>query len=165
MSGCNRPLLCSTYLGAVLTSVDELKHEADTIVVGAGAAGCVLAARLTEDPRHRVLLIEAGPDYPAVEGLPEELRNGWRSAGTHDWSFTDEATGGPVARARVVGGCSATNGTVALRGAAGDYDRWARMGNPGWSFTDLLPSFRRIEDDLDFADHWHGRGGPIPVRR
>lgn len=112
-----------------------------------------------------MLLIEAGPDYPTVAQLPEELRNGWRSAGTHDWAFADESTGGPVARAKVVGGCSATNGTVALRGAAGDYDRWARLGNPGWSFAEVLPAFRRVEDDLDFADGWHGRGGPIPVRR
>jgi len=145
--------------------VDTLTYEADTIIVGAGAAGCVLAARLSEDPRHQVLLVEAGPDYPTVEQLPDELRDGWRSAGTHDWSFADEVTGAPVARAKVVGGCSATNGTVALRGPAGDYDRWAKLGNPGWSFADLLPAFRRVEDDLDFADQWHGRGGPIPIRR
>jgi choline dehydrogenase len=145
--------------------VDDLKHDADTIVVGAGAAGCVLAARLSEDGGHRVLLIEAGPDYPTVDLLPDELRTGWRAAGTHDWSFTDEATGAAVARARVVGGCSATNGTIALRGAAADYDRWARLGNPGWAYADVLPAFRRVEDDLDFADQWHGRGGPIPIRR
>ena len=145
--------------------MDNLKREADTIVVGAGAAGCVLAARFSEDPRHRVVLIEAGPDYPTVEQLPDDLRNGWRSAGTHDWSFADEITGGPVARARVVGGCSATNGTIALRGTPGDYDRWAKLGNPGWSFAEVLPAFRRVEDDLDFADQWHGRGGAIPIRR
>ena len=145
--------------------MDILRHEADTIVVGAGAAGCVLAARLSEDSGHRVLLVEAGPDYPTVEQLPDELRDGWRSSGAHDWGFTDEVTGGPVARARLVGGCSATNGTVALRGSAGDYDRWAKLGNPGWSFAEVLPAFRRVEDDLDFADQWHGRGGPIPIRR
>ena len=140
-------------------------HEVDTAIIGAGAAGCVLAARLTEDPAHSVALIEAGPDYPTVDGLPEDLRNGWRSAGSHDWGFADEQTGAAVARARVVGGCSATNGTIALRGAVSDFDRWAARGNVGWSFAEVLPYFRRLEDDHDFADNWHGRGGPMPIRR
>ncbi|HWG24934.1 GMC family oxidoreductase [Actinospica sp.] len=139
--------------------------ETDIAVVGGGAAGCVLAARLSERPGQRVLLIEAGPDYPDPETVPEELRSGWRSAGTHDWGYADEATGGVVARARLVGGCSATNGTIALRGAPADYDGWARLGNPGWSFADVLPDFRRLETDLDFADDWHGRHGPVPIRR
>ncbi|MGH3416911.1 MAG: NAD(P)-binding protein, partial [Actinocrinis sp.] len=89
-------------------------HEADTAIVGAGAAGCVLAARLSQDPDHRVILIEAGPDYPTLASLPDDLRDGRRSAGSHDWQYTDTVTGGPIARARVVGGCSATNGTIAL---------------------------------------------------
>jgi choline dehydrogenase len=143
----------------------DVVHEADTAVIGAGAAGCVLAARLSEDPAHRVVLIEAGPDYPTFDHLPGDLRDGWRSAGSHDWSYRDEATGGPVARARVVGGCSATNGTIALRGAERDFDTWAQLGNPGWSYADVLPAFRALEDDQDFADRWHGQGGPIPIRR
>lgn len=139
--------------------------EVDVAVVGGGAAGCVLAARLTEQADRRVALIEAGPDYPDPEALPEDLRSGWRSAGSHDWGLADEATGTPMARAKVVGGCSATNGTIALRGAAADFDGWARLGNPGWSFEQVLPEFRRLETDLDFDDDWHGQHGPVPIRR
>lgn len=139
--------------------------EADVAIVGAGAAGCVLAARLSERAGTRVLLIEAGPDYPDPEALPADVRSGWRSSGSHDWGYTDEATGGGVARARLVGGCSATNGTIALRGAPADYDGWARLGNPGWSFAEVLADFRRLEADQDFTDDWHGADGPVPVRR
>lgn len=139
--------------------------DVDVAIVGGGAAGCVLAARLSEQPDRTVVLIDAGPDYPDPEALPEDLRSGWRSAGSHDWGLKDEQTGTPVARARVVGGCSATNGTIALRGASADFDGWARLGNPGWSFAQVLADFRRLETDLDFADDWHGQHGPVPVRR
>jgi len=143
----------------------DVVHETDIAVIGAGAAGCVMAARLSEDPARRVVLLEAGPDYPTLEHLPDDLRDGWRSAGSHDWSYLDEATGASVARARVVGGCSATNGTIALRGTVRDFDSWAARGNPGWSYAEVLPAFRKLEDDRDFAGRWHGQGGPLPIRR
>lgn len=145
--------------------MSSVVYEAETAVVGAGAAGCVLAARLTQEPTHRVVLIEAGPDYPTFEQLPSDLRDGRRSAGSHDWAYHDEITGGPVARARVVGGCSATNGTIALRGTVRDFDGWAAQGNPGWSYADVLPAFREVEHDHDFSDRWHGNAGPLPIRR
>jgi choline dehydrogenase len=141
----------------------------DVIVVGAGSAGCVLAARLSEDPRRAVLLLEAGPDYPDAAGLPVEIASGHMPAFTHDWGYVSEAfaNGRTVNtnRGRLVGGCSATNGTAAVRGHSRDYDDWAARGNPGWSFADVLPFFRRLEHDMDFGGDWHGQAGPLPIRR
>jgi choline dehydrogenase-like flavoprotein len=142
---------------------------ADVVIAGAGSAGSVLAARLTEDASRNVVLLEAGPDYQTVADLPPEIRSGLRPAFTHDWGYRAEtALDGRVLdanRARIVGGCSATNGTFALRGLPGDYDAWDASGCTGWSFAEVLPFFRRLERDLDFDDDWHGRDGPLPIRR
>jgi choline dehydrogenase len=142
----------------------------DVVVVGAGSAGCVLAARLSEDPSRSVLLLEAGPDYPDTAALPPEIASSDDVALTHDWGYASEpgALGRALTlpRAKLVGGCSATNATAAMRGATpSDYDAWAALGNPGWSFAEILPAFRRLEDDADFDDAVHGRGGPLPIRR
>ena len=140
----------------------------DVVVVGGGSAGCVLATRLTEDPDRTVMLVEAGPDHPDVRTLPSDIVDASEPTVDHDWGYTADTEldrGIPVPRARIMGGCSATNACFALRGAPQDYDGWAALGNPGWSFADVLDDFRRLESDHDFHDQWHGSDGLIPVRR
>ncbi|MHB8375772.1 MAG: GMC family oxidoreductase [Dehalococcoidia bacterium] len=148
-----------------------MDRDYDLIVAGAGAGGAVVAARVSEDPRIRVLLVESGPDYPNLEALPEDLRNvNHASFFDHDWRLryqpsTTSRADAPFPRGRVTGGSSAVNTAIALRGQPADYDKWAALGNPLWSWERVLPAFRKLETDLDFGGPYHGKTGPIPIRR
>jgi choline dehydrogenase len=145
----------------------------DVLIVGAGSTGCVLAARLSENPSRRVLLVEAGPFYPALKDYPAELARATSYAAAmpghpNNWSFVStlrEDRRYPMPRGLAVGGSSAINGTYFVRGRPADFDGWASLGNHEWSWERVLPYFIRSETDHDFDGPLHGKSGPVPVRR
>ena len=143
----------------------------DYIVVGAGSAGCVLAARLSENPQASVLLLEAGPrDNKTEIRIPAAFSKLFH--GPLDWDYRTEPEPGTADRAlywprgKMLGGSSSLNAMMYVRGPARDYDRWAQAGNRGWSFQDLLPYFKKSEGFRAEGDPaFHGRGGPLEVAR
>ncbi|WP_347057447.1 GMC family oxidoreductase N-terminal domain-containing protein [Blastococcus sp. HT6-30] len=151
------------------TGVRELRDEYDVVVVGAGSAGCALAGRLSEDPSLRVLLLEAGGSDKLLEvQIPAGMYKIWRTR--RDWNYTTDEQPGLGGRklfwprGKLLGGSSSINAMIYIRGAAADYDEWARLtGDPSWSYEQVLPLFRRMEDNSRGADEWHGTGGPLRV--
>lgn len=141
--------------------------QIDHLVVGAGTAGCVLAARLSEDPDKNVVLLEAGPDFPDEHALPSSLLDGDGTG--YDAGLTAVVCAGrraALARGQVVGGSSQVNGSGVLRARAGDFQEWAALGLPEWDWDQVLVSYVRMETDLDFPDRpYHGAHGPLPVIR
>jgi 5-(hydroxymethyl)furfural/furfural oxidase len=165
-----------------MTSVEKLIDggRPDYMIIGGGTSGCVLAARLSEDPSVRVLLIEAGPDF-TEENQPDDIRssNPSRAFFTREYFFGDmtarlgdvgtlpdaERPRARYEQARVLGGGSSINGMLANRGAPADYDAWEAQGARGWNWNTVLPYFRKLERDLDAEGPLHGRDGPVAIRR
>lgn len=142
----------------------------DILIIGAGSAGCAIAARASEDPNRTVLLLEAGPDYADTAATPYDLVNSHNNSyRDHDWGLKYYPTRGREVvfpRGRVTGGSSAVNTTIALRSTPEDHAEWAAAGNPEWAWEKVLPAYRRLERDLDFPDApYHGDAGPISIRR
>lgn len=144
--------------------------RADVVIVGGGSAGSVLAARLSEDPTRSVLMLEAGRAYGA-DGYPDDLLDAARvpAAPEHEWGFT--ARGGPAApqidaaRAKVLGGCSTHNATVAMRARPSDIVDWQRHGLDTWTIEDVDATYQEMENMPDGGDAYHGRTGPFPIRQ
>src|SRR5271165_6292712 len=148
--------------------MSEAQRMHDYVIVGAGSAGCVLAARLSESGDARVALIEAGaedtqPEIRIPAAFPVLFKSSW------DWDLLGEPEPGLgnrrlyLPRGRMLGGCSSINAMIYIRGNRADYDGWARYGVEGWSYDDVLAYFKRAEDNERGEDAFHGVGGPLRV--
>jgi choline dehydrogenase len=152
----------------VYSKNEKVKNKYDYIIVGGGSAGCVLADRLSEDPAHSVLLLEAGGrDNKMFVKIPAAYGNLHRSE--MDWGFNTEPQPHVnnrriyLPRGKVLGGSSSTNAMAYVRGNSADYDEWASLGNSGWSYRDVLPYFIKSEHNEDIRNAYHGQEGPLHV--
>lgn len=140
----------------------------DYIIIGAGSAGCVLANRLSHNPSNKVLLLEAGgPDKKLEIGIPAAFANLHRTE--VDWGFSTEPQKHVnnrrlyLPRGKTLGGSSSTNAMAYVRGNAADYDEWAALGNKGWSYDEVLPYFKKSEQNEDIDNDYHGKDGLLNV--
>ncbi|MEK9640623.1 MAG: GMC family oxidoreductase N-terminal domain-containing protein [Alphaproteobacteria bacterium] len=149
--------------------MEKLTTNPDFIIIGAGSAGCVLANRLTENDTHSVLLLEAGPrDLNPWIHIPIGYGKNFRNPKIN-WMFQTAAGDNwvkkpvPTPRGKVIGGSSSINGMVYMRGNPDDYNHWQQLGNRGWSFDDVLPYFKKSQNQQREEDFYHGKGGPLWV--
>jgi 5-(hydroxymethyl)furfural/furfural oxidase len=151
-----------------------MNEEFDIVIVGGGAAGCVLANRLSAASNRRVLLLEAGEDMPPGTE-PADILDTYAASYYNDaymwpglkvhWRRRDNSPAVSFSQGRLIGGGSSVMGMVALRGTPDDYAEWEELGAAGWGWNDVLPFFRKLEHDADFAGDLHGADGPVPIRR
>jgi len=143
--------------------MSDLPETADVVIVGGGSAGAVLAARLSQDPARTVLLLEAGPAYAPDAFPPALLDARILDDPQHDWGYTaratDQAPNIRASRGKVLGGSSAVNAGVAIRPRPADFAKWGAHGADGWSFADVLPTFKLMENNPGGEDAYHGRTG------
>src|ERR1700709_926069 len=151
------------------TTQPSEQNAFDYIIVGAGSAGCVLANRLSADGKHSVLLLEAGPkDTNLWIRVPLGYGKLFKEKSVN-WMYQTEPEPGLNGRSvyqprgKVLGGSSSINGLIYIRGQHEDYDRWRQHGNTGWGYDDVLPFFKKAEDQQRGPDEFHGAGGPLPV--
>jgi choline dehydrogenase-like flavoprotein len=146
-----------------------MSDKIDYIIVGAGSAGCVLAARLSQDPNVRVALLEAGgPDDASEISMPVAFPQLFKTK--YDWDFASEPEPGLrerrvyLPRGRTLGGSSAMNAMIYIRGNPADFDDWVDEGAPGWSYREMLPYFIRSEGNERGDSRYHGHSGPLSVQ-